>query len=442
MKEDDLSLLGVAPSDRRKLEAMGFTTLEQIVLLDRYSLGMGKDKSDALVQRAANILANRHVKDVQITSNQVIVQVDEASEPIVAAVKEVIGEYGGEYIPRGNQIFITPSRSPYGGDFHYIIQRAQRWQTLASAKSRNELAREGITLKHQELMEFAQERGLNGFCQGVFSEIKGNETIKKAISVSMFSTFSEPVHTLIIGEPATGKTLAKEIIIESFSDIKPIGANATRAGLVCNMATGELGALASADKETCIIDEFDKIPDSDIELCYELLSNGKCSVDSGRIHTVLESHFIAIALANPREGVFRGRPMEQVGMPPTLLSRFAFIVRAEPLSREDMKELARKKLLRLAEVRNIPEYYDQWVKLARLHRPTIKASQAKIENYLDEGSALIERYSTTAIRRDLRMTDYLKRIPDAMARAEFSDVTNEILGTALELIEESISAWD
>jgi len=52
MRDDDLSLLVVGPADRKKLEAMGFTTLEQIVLLDRHSLGMGKDKSDALVQRA------------------------------------------------------------------------------------------------------------------------------------------------------------------------------------------------------------------------------------------------------------------------------------------------------------------------------------------------------------------------------------------------------
>jgi len=36
------------------------------------------------------------------------------------------------------------------------------------------------------------------------------------------------------------------------------------------------------------------------------------------------------------------------------------------------------------------------------------------------------------------MTDYLKRIPDAIARAEFSEVTDETLDEALELIKESI----
>jgi len=40
MRDDDLSLLGVSPSDRRRLEAMGITTLEQIVVSgDRHDVG-------------------------------------------------------------------------------------------------------------------------------------------------------------------------------------------------------------------------------------------------------------------------------------------------------------------------------------------------------------------------------------------------------------------
>lgn len=52
---------------------MGIATLEQIVLMDRYSLGLSKGKSDSLIQAAANILANRHIKDVQIKKNRVVI---------------------------------------------------------------------------------------------------------------------------------------------------------------------------------------------------------------------------------------------------------------------------------------------------------------------------------------------------------------------------------
>jgi hypothetical protein len=38
--------------------------------------------------------------------------------------------------------------------------------------------------------------------------------------------------------------MAKEIISEEFSDITNIGANTTRSGLVCNLGTGDLGALS------------------------------------------------------------------------------------------------------------------------------------------------------------------------------------------------------
>ena len=57
--EDHLSLLGVIPSDRKKLESMGITTLEQIALMTASSLGMGSSKGNMFIQRARNILANR-----------------------------------------------------------------------------------------------------------------------------------------------------------------------------------------------------------------------------------------------------------------------------------------------------------------------------------------------------------------------------------------------
>ena len=48
--EDDLSLLGVIPSDRKKLENMGITKLEQIALMSITSLGMGNSKGNMLIQ--------------------------------------------------------------------------------------------------------------------------------------------------------------------------------------------------------------------------------------------------------------------------------------------------------------------------------------------------------------------------------------------------------
>ena len=67
--QDDLDILGVIPSDRKKLENMGITTLEQIAIMSVNSLGMGNSKGNMLIQRARNILANGNIIDIEIKDN-------------------------------------------------------------------------------------------------------------------------------------------------------------------------------------------------------------------------------------------------------------------------------------------------------------------------------------------------------------------------------------
>ena len=70
--EDDLSLLGVIPSDRKKLENMKITKLEQIAIMSVSSLGMGTSKGNMLIQRARNILANENITDITIANEDLI----------------------------------------------------------------------------------------------------------------------------------------------------------------------------------------------------------------------------------------------------------------------------------------------------------------------------------------------------------------------------------
>lgn len=421
---------------------MGITTLEQIVLMDRYSLGLGKNKSDSLTQAAANALANRHISDVQIEENRVIVNT-RGGEPkaLLAMAKRIFSTFG-QYNLADNQIIITPGKGPFAGDFHYVIESAKTWQSITSAKNRDRLQREGITLGQQELRDFARQRGIDGFISNVFGEIKGNDLMKSAITLAMFSSFYEPLHVLIVGEPGSGKTMARDIIVENFSDVMPIGANSTRAGLVCNRGTGELGALPNANEKLALIDEFDKLDEEDVQYCYELFSNAKCQVDSAKIHTTIESHFTAVAFANPRWEVFKGRPMDEIGMRATMLSRFALIVPSETLSTDVFKEILSKKMAGESELKSLPQYYDQWVKLSRHHSPQMRASEKLMESYRDEGAALFERYVATPLRRDHRLADYLARIPKTLAKAEFSDITDQVLEKSLQLVRDSIKAWD
>ena len=61
-----------------------------------------------------------------------------------------------------------------------------------------------------------------------FSELEGNELMKKALCCALFSTPEEPVCVLVVGDPAGGKTLAKDIIAGKLGpEIELIGANTT-----------------------------------------------------------------------------------------------------------------------------------------------------------------------------------------------------------------------
>ncbi|MCD6468035.1 MAG: hypothetical protein J7L32_01810 [Thermoplasmata archaeon] len=439
---DDLDILGVVPADRKKLESMGITRLEQIALLTHQQLGMGRSKGEHLIRRAHNILANRNIEDITIDEREIKVAVKTLDRSVKRSLLSVLGVYdvqpGAVSVSEKENMVILFRRTPA---FKHVVEQAEIQRKILLQRRKEELEQKGISLPADEIKGFAMERGFTGFWKNVFSEIKGNELMKKAISVSLFSTFDEPVHTLIIGEPGSSKTLAKEIVESSFSDISIVGANTTRAGLVCHMGTGDLGALPHAHNKVVLVDEFDKIPESDIEYCYELLSNGRCSVHSSRLHTEITSRFIMLAFANPREGVFRGKPLGNIALPPLLVSRFALVVKTENISEDERKQLFKEKFFGGSEIRQKPRYYDQWVKQARMHKPVIKVSDDRIDRYIEKASEIVERYQSTSLRRDLRMGDYIRRIPFAIARAGFGDVTEEVLEESELLIEESVENW-
>ena len=441
--EDDLSLLGVIPSDRKKLESMGITKLEQIAIMSVTSLGMGNSKGNMLIQRARNILANENITDIRIVDEDLIeVEVKRTDRAVIKSVLNALDVYAAGW---GNASLKTDDNvlklTRNSQAFSKIISKAEGLQEAIESKRIGEREKIGIYLPDEELIEFAKKRGFNGFWQNVFQEIHGNDIMKKVIVTSMFSTFREPVHSLIIGEPGSSKTMAKEIIGDQFSDITNIGANTTRSGLVCNLGTGDLGALPHSHEKLVLIDEFDKIPGDDIEYCYELLSNGKCSVHSAKLHQNIVSEFIMISFANPRSKVFGKKALSDIGLSPLLVSRCALIVKVQNISKDDRINLFRKKFYGGGEIREKHDYYDQWMRLSRTYEPEITASDKAVGKYIDDGNEIVEKYYYTTLRRDLRMADYIRRIPLSIARASFAPVDDKVIKEAGEIFRESIETW-
>jgi len=441
--EDDLTKLGVVASDRKKLENMGITTLEQIALMSVSSLGMGSGKGLMLIQRARNILANENILDIAVNNGDLIEITAKRTDR--AVVKSILNALDVYAVGWGNAALTIEGNilklSRKSEAFTKVINKAEGLREILESKKIEEREKSGIYLPEYELKAFAKERGFEGFWQNVFQEIHGNDIMKQVIAASMFSTYQDPVHSLVIGEPGSSKTMAKEIITEQFTDITTIGANTTRSGLVCHLGTGDLGALPHANKKLVLVDEFDKIPEEDIEYCYELLSNGKCSVHSAKLHQNIESEFIMIAFANPKSKVFGKKALADIGLSPLLISRCALVVKVQNIGKEDRLNLFRKKFYGKGELKEKHEYYDQWVKLARRYEPGISASEKQVERYLHAMNEIVETYYNTQLRRDLRMSDYLRRIPLAIARSSFQAVDDKILKKAETLIKESIETW-
>lgn len=441
--EDDLSLLGVSPSDRKKLENMGITKLEQIAVMSVQTLGMGQGKGTMLIQRARNILANNNILEINIKNEDTIeVKVKRTDRAIKKAVANafdiLVSGWGNAAIETQENLFILKRKTPR---FDRVLAKARELQEVLETKKIEEREKIGIYLPEEELIEFAKKRGFEGFWKNVFQEIHGNDIMKKVIATSMFSSFEEPVHSLIIGEPGSSKTMAKEIISEQFSDITNVGANTTRSGLVCNLGTGDLGVLPHSHHKLVLVDEFDKIPQEDIEYCYELLSNGKCSVHSAKFHQNITSQFIMIAFANPKTKIFGKKAIEDIGLSPLLVSRCALIVRVRNIGKEERLTLFQKKFYRNGELKEKHGYYDQWMRLTRMYQPEITASKETVNNYILEMNEIVEKHYTTNLRRDLRMADYIRRIPLAIARASFGPVDDEVIHEAASIVKESIQTW-
>merc|ERR1712194_636383 len=207
---------------------------------------------------------------------------------------------------------------------------------------------DGNQTAFQEQVDAAHKKGslYDSAAQSTAPEIFGHVDVKKALLLALVGSFTKTmkdgmkirgdIHTLLMGDPGVAKSqLMRQACKIAPRSVYTTGKGSSGVGLtaavVRDQATGEVslegGALVLADMGVCCIDEFDKTDENDRTSIHEVMEQQSISIAKAGITTTLNTRTTVLAAANPKFGRYNPfkSPVENVDLPPALLSRFDLI---------------------------------------------------------------------------------------------------------------------
>lgn len=197
--------------------------------------------------------------------------------------------------------------------------------------------------------------------QSIAPSIHGYETEKGALGLILFGGVPKPaqgggrirgdIHMLLIGDPGVGKSQMLSYVDNvAPRSVQSSGQGSSAAGLTAsavqddfgggNQWSLEAGALVLADGGIAIIDEIDKMKNSDRSSIHEALEQQTVSVAKAGINSTLNTRCSLLAAANPVEGRWnKNEPLaQQIDLAPPLISRFDLIFTVEDKQNDEDDE--------------------------------------------------------------------------------------------------------
>lgn len=320
--------------------------------------------------------------------------------------------------------------------------------------------------KRDEIRRIAEDPDvIEKIVRSIAPSIYGHEEIKRAIMCLLFGGVTKDYgdirvrgdpNVLLIGDPGT----AKSQLLLAAARLAPRGIytngrGTSTAGLTAAVifeeggASLEAGALVLADGGIACIDELEKMRPEDRSSIHEALEQRTVSIAKGGIVARLNARCGVLAAANPTFGRYDDyRPaVENISLPPTLLSRFDLIFVLKDRPSEDKDASLAKHILNLHQrgregfkppiERRLLRKYIAYARKNCNPKMTDEAKEKLLDFYLEMRRASSGEGSPITITP--RQLESLIRLSEAFARAALKEkVTGREAELAIQLVKSSI----